>query len=105
MDCNNLNLEFRKVPSLYFLYEVNSDGTIVRNVQSKRHLKIIVDYHYSPSGYCYTFISIKRRIIRVSIAKIVAECWLGLRPNGYEIDHINRNSQDNRYTNLREVYL
>ena len=103
MDFYNLNLEFRKVPSMFFLYEVNGNGTVVRNVQSKRHLKIIVDYHHSPAGYCMTFVNIKGKVRRISIAKIVAECWLGPKPEGYEIDHINRNSQDNHYTNLRYV--
>ena len=39
-DTNNANLEFRKIKSLNFLYEVNSNGTILRNVKSKRHTKI-----------------------------------------------------------------
>ena len=43
------NLEFRKVKSLLFLYEINSNGTIVRNVKSKKRTKIHTDddgYHY-----------------------------------------------------------
>ena len=35
--------------------------------------------------------------------RIVAECWLGDRPEGYEIDHIDRNTHNNKYTNLRYV--
>ena len=31
----NSNLEFRKIKSLNFLYEVNENGTILRNVKSK----------------------------------------------------------------------
>ena len=34
---------------------------------------------------------------------MVAECWLGEKPEGYEIDHIDRNSQNNDYRNLRYV--
>lgn len=30
------NLEFRKIPSLKFLYEVNGGGTKIRNARSKR---------------------------------------------------------------------
>ena len=37
------NLEFRKIPSLKFLYEVNSNGTVIRNVKSKRHLKCFIE--------------------------------------------------------------
>lgn len=97
------NREFRKIPSLQFLYEVNEDGRIFRNVKSKKQSKIIVDYHHSKSGYCFTFVCIKGRVQRVPIARVVAECWLGKKPEGYEIDHINRNSQDNYYKNLRYV--
>ena len=35
--------EFRKIPSLKFLYEVSDDGRIFRNVKSKRQLKIHSD--------------------------------------------------------------
>ena len=95
--------EFRKIPSLQFLYEVSEDGRIFRNVKSKKQSKIIVDYHHSTAGYCYTFVCIKGKVQRVPIARAVAECWLGEKPEGYEIDHIDRNSLNNHYTNLRYV--
>ena len=99
----NPNLEFRKIKSLDFLYEVNGTGTIFRNVKSKKHLKIVLDHHHSAAGYYFTWICLKKKVRRVSIARVVAECWLGDRPEGYEIDHIDRNSQNNLYTNLRYV--
>ena len=76
----NSNLEFRKIPSLQFLYEVNSNGTIFRNVKSKKQLKIKIDYHHSPKGYWHTFVNIKGKCIRVMLHKVVAECWLGPKP-------------------------
>ena len=33
---DNSNLEFGKIKSLNFLYEVNENGTIFRNVKSKK---------------------------------------------------------------------
>ena len=98
-----INREFRKIPSLKFLYEVSEDGRIFRNVKSKKQNKIIVDYHHSPAGYCFTFINRNKICKRIPIARVVAECWLGEKPEGYEIDHIDRNSQNNHYTNLRYV--
>jgi len=97
------NREFRKIPSLKFLYEVSEDGRIFRNVKSKKQNKIIVDYHHSPAGYCFTFICRDHKVQRIPIARVVAECWLGAKPDGYEIDHIDRNSRNNHYSNLRYV--
>lgn len=95
--------EFRKIPSLKFLYEVSEDGRIFRNVKSKKHNKIIVDHHHSEKGYCYTFICRDGKVQRISIARAVAECWLGEKPEGLQIDHIDRNPLNNHYKNLRYV--
>ena len=99
---NNSNLEFRKIKSLNFLYEVNENGTIFRNVKSKKQLKIKLDMHHSKTGYYVTFVHLGGRskdskIIRVMIHSVVAECWLGDRPEGMEIDHIDRNSRNSDY--------
>ena len=104
----NSNLEFRKIKSLKYLYEVNENGTIFRNVKSKKQLKIKLDFHHSEKGYYTTFVhmggrSSESKIIRVPIHKVVAECWLGDKPEGYEIDHKDRNSRNNDYRNLRYV--
>lgn len=104
----NSNLEFRKIKSLKFLYEINENGTIIRNVKSKKQLKIKLDTHHSESGYYVTFVHINGRspdskTIRVMIHRAVAECWLGDCPNGMEVDHIDKNSHNNHYSNLRYV--
>lgn len=104
----NSNLEFRKIKSLNFLYEVNENGTIFRNVKSKKQLKIKLDFHHSEYGYYCTFVHIGGRkpdskVIRVMIHRVVAECWLGPCPDDMEVDHIDRNAHNNHYTNLRYV--
>ena len=103
MNINNSNLEFRKIKSLQFLYEINENGTILRNVKSKKHIKIFLDTHHSKTGYYVAFVSLKGIVTRVMIHKVVAECWLGDKPYGYEIDHIDRNPHNNHYSNLRYV--
>ena len=95
----NSNLEFRKIKSLFFLYEINSNGTIIRNVKSKKNLKITLDMHHSKTGYYTTFVCGKR----VMIHRAVAECWLGDCPSGLQVDHIDRDSKNNDYRNLRYV--
>ena len=37
----NSNREFRKIPSLNYLFEISSDGRVVRNVKSKKQCKIV----------------------------------------------------------------
>lgn len=100
---NNSNLEFRKIKSLKYLYEINKNGTIFRNVKSKKQLKIKLDNHHSKDGYYVTFVRIDGKSKRVMIHSAVAECWLGDRPDGCEVDHIDRNSHNNDYRNLRYV--
>lgn len=99
----NPNLEFRKIESLQFLYEVSEDGRYIRNVKSKKYTKIFLDMHHSKKGYYACFICIKDKVKRVMMHKVVAECWLGKCPEGYEVDHIDRNSHNNHYKNLRYV--
>ena len=103
MNKNNSNLEFRKIKSLKYLYEINENGTIFRNVKSKKQYKIKLDYHHSNKGYYVTFIKLNKKTKRIMIHSVVAECWLGEKPNGYEIDHIDKNSHNNDYRNLRYV--
>ena len=99
----NSNLEFRKIKSLKFLYEVNENGTIFRNVKSKKQSKIKLDHHHSKKGYYMTLVHLKDRSKRVMIHRVVAECWLGDCPQGMKVDHIDRNSHNNDYRNLRYV--
>ena len=103
MHSENANLEFRKIPSLQFLYEVNSNGTVIRNVKSKRHLKLFKKSHNSNTQYWCTQVNIKKRIRKVFVHRVVAECWLGPRTEGMQVDHIDRNSLNNDWHNLRYV--
>ena len=103
MHNENANLEFRKISSLQFLYEVNSNGTVIRNVKSKRHLKLFKKSHNSNTQYWCTQVNIKKHIRKVFVHRVVAECWHGPRPEGMQVDHIDRNSLNNDWHNLRYV--
>ena len=100
------NLEFRKIPSLNFIYEISEDGRIVRNVKSKHQLAIRLDTHHSKKGYyafwtCITLDGV-RKARRHMVHKIVAECWHGTHSD-LEVDHIDRDTHNNHYSNLRYV--
>lgn len=96
---SNLVVKFRKVPSLKFLYEVSEDGRIVRNVKSKHHLKQEQDR----CGYYRVGVVLNGKHIHRLVHLLVAECWLGVKPEGLECDHIDHNKHNNHYTNLRYI--
>ena len=81
----NSNREFRKIPSLNFLYEVSKDGRSFRNVKSKKESKILVDYCHLEKVYRYTFVNIKGHTQKVSISKVVSETF-GYNPEDIK-DH------------------
>ena len=101
--CNSTNREldeniYRKIPSLQFLYEVNFHGK-VRNVKSKRVLKQCKTCR----NYWIVNVSIKGKMVCRTVHSLVAECWIGPRPEDTKIDHIDRNENNNRADNLRYV--
>ena len=96
---SNREVKFRKIPSLNFLYEVSSDGRIVRNVKSKHQMAMEQDR----GGYYRTHVMFNGKQVHRFVHVLVAECWLGEKPIGYEIDHIDRNRKNNHYSNLRYV--
>lgn len=95
----NANLEMRKIKSLSFLYEISGDGRILRNVKSKKILK----QRRSSNGYWLVTVSVRGIKTDRTVHSLVAECWLGPKPEGLEIDHIDRNKSNNHYSNLRYV--
>lgn len=96
---SNLVVEFRKIPSLKFLYEVSEDGRIVRNVKSKHQLAMDHDW----GGYYRVSPVFEGKQIHKFVHVLVAECWLGPKPEGMECDHIDNDRHNNHYTNLRYV--
>ena len=81
-------------------YEVSDMGN-VRNARTKRILKPFTDpLQEYDRVMLYDEHGRKRKVM---VHVLVAEAFLGPRPEGYEIDHINTYRHDNRVSNLRYV--
>ena len=91
-------MEYRKLKSLAYLYEISKDGTL-RNVKSK-HIK---KYEIDKDGYkSYGFYKKTCGVRRKTQHMLVMEAWGQPKPQWAQcIDHINRNKLDNRLENLR----
>ena len=63
----NSNLEFRKIKSLKFFFEINENGTIVRNVKSKKQAMIYKD---ELGNYC---VVIRGESYRID--SLLSEAW------------------------------
>ena len=92
-------MEFRTIPSLENRYEISRDGKILRHVKFKRPRK----FQINNKGYFCTRIYVKGKMVNVFIASLVAEAWLGEKPAGYEVDHVDRDKLNNCADNLRYV--
>jgi hypothetical protein len=89
-------------------YYVSADGTIYTTKYSKRYnhtgeLKILKPRTH-PSGYLYVglFKSPKERLWR-RVHRVVVEAYIGIIPDGLEVNHKDRNKHNNDVSNLEIV--
>lgn len=80
-------------------YEVSCLG----NVRSFRNGKVRVLKGSIRAGYKRIDIKINGKRLHISIHSLVAKTFLGEKPEGLVIDHIDRNKQNNNVNNLRYV--
>lgn len=78
------------------VYEVSNYGNVRSTTKVNKAVKILKAYEHT-SGYLAVSIDGRRRMI----AHIVIREFIGERPEGFVVDHIDRNRYNNRYDNLR----
>lgn len=97
---------FKKIPSTEGMY-INRKAEIIaiKTADAKQIAYIYTNTADRPitaknnSGYLIMNVEGKTRTVH----SLVAEAFLGPRPEGYDIDHINSTKTDNRAENLRYV--
>ena len=95
----NREVVYRKIPSTNFQYEISRDGRHIRNIKSDRHLRTSKD----KDGYYVVNLKMHGRYNIKRVGRLVAEAWIGEAPEGYEVDHIDRDRTNDDFGNLRWV--
>ena len=86
------------VPGFEASHEVSNLGRL-RNLKTGR---FVVGTVYS-SGYRQVCLSVAGKVSRMTMHRVVALAWIGPRPDGLHIDHIDGNRVNNGAENLRYV--
>lgn len=104
------NEEWRYIKGFEGIFQVSDQGRVKRlSYDVKRgygyiHMeeKIITPFTWQ-SRYLRVDLHYCGKRLSIYVHKLVAETFIGERPEGYVIDHINRDYLDNRLCNLRYI--
>nr|DAH82886.1 MAG TPA: homing endonuclease [Caudoviricetes sp.] len=91
--------EFKKIKSLKFMFEINNDGTIIRNIKSKKEYKPTLN----SNGDKYQRYTVDINNKKYMVHRLVAEAWCP-HPDTYselDVHHLDNNSLNNNYKNLK----
>ena len=110
-------MKFKKIKSLFDLYEINEDGTILRHVNgrvrkpflNKRgYLQVVLngdELSNHPNAMKHRCRNKFRTRVHCKIHRLVAEAWLGDIPSDMVVDHIDNSQVNNHHTNFRYVTM
>lgn len=95
-------MELRQIPGYEGLYAAREDGAIVRlkgasGTQPGRVLKPVPNRN----GYLYYHLSQHAQVKCFTAQSLVAAAFIGPRPDGHDVMHMNAVKHDNRPSNLQ----
>lgn len=112
----NARKEFRLIPCLYNLYEINEDGTVIRrisdgvvrkaSISKVGYLRITFydeEFENHPKQSIFYRDGCIQYNVTYNVHQLVADAFLVPKEKDLIIDHIDRNKLNNHYTNLRYV--
>jgi hypothetical protein len=88
---------YKQVPNTEKYYALE-DGTVI-NSGSGKPLK----QWLNPNGYYYVVMSVNGNRVSRTVHSIIAECFVGERPCGLVVDHIDGNPHNNNASNLQYI--
>ncbi len=86
-------------------YEADAAGNVfsVKTSVSRWPLVHQVTPHLQRDGYLEVRIRVNEKYTNVTMHRLVALAWMGERPEGYMVHHVNGKRDDNRLQNLEYV--
>ena len=96
--------EWRAVVGFEGYYEISSQGRL-RNAKTRNgsHKGRILRACPTKKGYPHTNLCVDGGMTTRTIHRLVCEAFLGLRPDGLQVNHKNGDKADNRVENLEYV--
>ena len=82
-------------------YEISNFGNVRRLLKNGSYK--ILNCSIQNKGYKYFQMKRDKKSKNYLIHHLVAECFIGIRPTGLVIDHIDRNKLNNNFENLRYI--
>lgn len=101
---------FRPIPSMSNLYEISDCGTVLRDCETHKTIRLydgtyvwcyIRDYRLAGLKKAHVGKVDKKPRVTVYVHQLVAEAWLGEKSQGMVVDHIDRDRKNNHFNNLR----
>ena len=93
--------EWKNLPSYEGIYKISTMGRIMSLGNSKKRKDKIISPCKDGGGYWKINLCRDGKMISEKIHRLVVKTFIGDIPEGYHVDHINTNINDNRLSNLR----